>query len=50
MLAFVDVLCHGVLIFKKGSMEVDSSTEVFVLTLQIGVTFSINEEASSFSY
>ena len=41
---------HGVLIFKKGSMEVDSSIEARGLTLQRGATFSINEEASSFSH
>ena len=44
------VHCHGVLIFKKGSMEVDSSIEALDLTLQRGATFSISEEASSFSY
>ena len=39
MLAFVDVLCHGVLIFKKGSTEVDSATEALDLALQRGVAF-----------
>ena len=33
MLEFVDVHCHGVLIFKKGSMEVDSAIEALDLTL-----------------
>ena len=41
---------HDVLIFKKGSMEVDSSIEALDLTLQRGATSSISEEASSFSY
>ena len=50
MLEFVDVHCHDLLIFKKGSMEVDSSIEALDLTLQRGATSSISEEASSFSY
>ena len=50
VLEFVDVHCHGVLILKKGSMEIDSSIEALDLTLQRGATFSTREEASSFSY
>ena len=50
MLKLVVIHCHGVLIFKKGSMEVDNSIEALGLTLQRGATFSISDEASSFSY
>ena len=41
---------HDVLIFKKESMEVDSSIEALDLTLQRGATSSKIEKASSFSY
>ena len=41
---------HGVLIFKKGSVEGSSSIEALDLTLQRGATSSISEEAVSFSY
>ena len=41
---------HDVLIFKKGSMEVDSSIKALDLSLQREAPSSISEEASSFSY
>ena len=44
------VHCHGVVMFKKGFMEVYSSIEALRGTLQRGTPFSIGEEASSLSY
>ena len=50
MLNLDTVHSHVVFIFKKGSMEVYSSIEVFDLSLQSDAPSSISEEASSFSH